>query len=122
MKLLLDQNIYACTMRFLANLGHDPIVVSTLGLARATDIELLQKSHEMGRIFVTRDRDFGNLVFIQNFGAGIRYLRMQPSNQEAVHLELQRVLDAHSEDELMRACVVIEPGRHRFRQLGSASE
>ena len=116
MKFLLDQDVYATTLRFLSGLGHDVIPVAQIGLARATDEDLLKTAHDQNRIFVTRDRDFGNLVFVKGLGAGVLYLRILPSTQNAVHGELERVLKTYSEDELKNAFVVIEAGGHRFRK------
>jgi predicted nuclease of predicted toxin-antitoxin system len=62
MKFLLDQDVYATTLRYLNGLGHDVIPVAQIGLARATDEVLFKTAHDQNRIFVTRDRDFGNLV------------------------------------------------------------
>lgn len=117
MKFLLDQDVYASTARFLTDLGHDVVLVAKIGLSRASDSDLLKAARDQGRIFVTRDRDFGGLVFVQDLGTGVIYLRILPSTQNAVHQELARVLSEHSEDELMLAFVVVEPGRHRFRKL-----
>ena len=115
MKFLLDQDIYAATLRFLQNLGHDVVPVAQLGLAQASDADLLQKAQKLKRIFVTRDRDFGGLVFVSRLGVGVVYLRMLPSTLQAVYLELEQVLELYSEEELGEAFVVVEPGRHRFR-------
>ena len=41
MKLLLDQDVYAATARFLLGLGHDVVPVARIGLARAQDQEIL---------------------------------------------------------------------------------
>jgi predicted nuclease of predicted toxin-antitoxin system len=98
-------------------LGFDAVPVAQIGLAQADDSDLLKTAQELGRIFVTRDRDFGGLVFVEHLGAGVIYLRMLPSTQTVVHVELGRVLNSYSEEELMAAFVVVEPGRHRFRKL-----
>ncbi|MGC8785808.1 MAG: DUF5615 family PIN-like protein [Anaerolineae bacterium] len=119
MKFLLDQDVYAVTARFLSDLGHDVLTVAAIGLSRASDLELLQSAREQQRVLVTRDRDFGNLVFVQGLGTGVIYLRILPSTQEAVHRELAKVLEEHPEPDLRRAFVVVEPGRHRFRRLPS---
>ena len=66
---------------------------------------------------MTRDRDFGGLVFVCGFGSGVIYLRIVPSTLQAVHQELVRVLAMHSEDTLRSAFVVVEAGRHRVRHL-----
>jgi len=59
MKFLLDQDVYAVTARFLSDLGHDVVPVAQVGLSQADDQDLLRMAQEQGRIFVTRDRDFG---------------------------------------------------------------
>jgi predicted nuclease of predicted toxin-antitoxin system len=117
MKFLTDQDVYATTVRLLAGLGHDTVTVSQLGLAQADDIDLLQLAHQQGRVFVTRDRDFGGLVFVQGVGPGVLYLRILPSTENAVHTELERILGTYSELELQESFVVVEPGRHRIRKL-----
>ena len=117
MRFLLDQDVFAVTAKFLSNLGHSIIPVVQIGLSQAGDEELLRVAHERERLFVTRDRDFGNLVFVKRLGAGVLYLRMLPLTQNAVHKELEKVLNTYTEEELVRAFVVIEPGRHRIRWL-----
>ena len=117
MKFLLDQDVYAATARFLVELGHDVVLVSKIGLAKASDSDLLKVAQEQNRIFMTRDRDFGGLVFVHALGAGVIYLRIMPSAQNAVHRELANLLKCHTETELLKAFSVVEPGRHRFRRL-----
>jgi predicted nuclease of predicted toxin-antitoxin system len=117
MKFLADQDVYANTVRSLSGLGHEVVTAGQLGLAQADDTELLRVAHEQGRIFVTRDRDFGALVFAQGSGPGVLYLRILPSTQISVHAELERVLMLYSEPDLRTSFVVIEPGRHRIRKL-----
>jgi predicted nuclease of predicted toxin-antitoxin system len=117
MKFLIDQDVYATTIRFLGDLGHDVVPIAQIGLAQADDEELLRLAHAQGRIFVTRDRDFGSLVFVKVIETGVLYLRSLPSTQNAVHRELGRVLKAYPEDELLRSFVVIEADGHRIRRL-----
>lgn len=117
MKLLLDQDVYEITARFLITLEHDVVRVRELGMAQATDEENLRKALDLGRIFVTRDRDYGNLVFVKRIKSGVLYLRILPSSLEAVHAELARVLNIYDEIELKTAFVVVEAGKHRFRKI-----
>ena len=116
MRFLLDQDVYAATYRVLTELDHDAVPVAQLGLAQASDTALLKQAHKLDRIFITRDRDFGGLVFVSGLGTGVIYLRMLPSTQQAVHQELERVTKSYSEEELKGAFVVVEPGRQRFRR------
>ena len=71
----------------------------------------------MGRIFVTRDPDYGNLVFVQGAGAGVIYLRMFSSTFGEVHAELDRVLSDYSAEKLSKAFVVVEAKGHRIRRV-----
>jgi predicted nuclease of predicted toxin-antitoxin system len=117
MKFLVDQDVYFITITFLRGLGHDVLLAAQLGMSRVADADLLRAAHEQERIFVTRDRDFGALVFVRGSGPGVIYLRILPSTQQAVHAELARVLTLYGETELRASFVVIEPGRHRIRKM-----
>ena len=117
MKFLLDQDVYALTERFLRGQGYDVITASELGLSRAADVDLLKTAGEQKRIFVTRDRDYGNLVFVHSAGSGVIYLRMLPSTIKDVHAELKKVLETYGEMELAKLFVVVEQHRHRIRKI-----
>ena len=117
LRFLLDQDVYAATARHLADVGHDVVRAADLGLSRATDEELLDVAREQGRLFVTRDRDFGRIVFLNRLRAPVLYLRMVPDTQDAVHRELDDALQTHGEETLAQAFVVIGPGGHRIRRL-----
>jgi predicted nuclease of predicted toxin-antitoxin system len=116
MRLLLDQDVYAVTARFLITGGHDVVLVSEIGMAEASDEEILKTAQSQHRILVTRDRDYGNLVFVRGMGAGVIYLRIQIDNAIEVHRELTRVLETYSETDLSGAFVVIESDGYRFRR------
>lgn len=117
---MLDQDVYAITARFLRALDYDIVTAADIGGSRAADEDLLRIAQEQERIFVTRDRDFGGPVFVKDLGAGVIYLRSEPSIVHAVHEELERVLQSYTEADLQKAFVVVEPGRHRFRQLAQS--
>jgi len=118
MRFLLGQDVYAATARRLRAPGHDVLTASDGNLAQATDTELLAAGGREQRILVTRDRDFGALVFLHRLGAGVLYLRISPATLDAVHEELERVLGAYPEPTLRKAFLVVEGGRHRYRELG----
>jgi predicted nuclease of predicted toxin-antitoxin system len=117
MRFLVDQDVFAATARLLKTLGHDAVPVADVGLSKAADETLLKVAQEQKRILVTRDRDYGSLVFLKALGAGVLYLRMLPNTQDAVHAELTNVLGLYSEEELAKAFVVIEAAGHRIRRL-----
>ena len=117
MKFLLDQDVYARTARFLKDLGHDVVLAAEIDCSQAVDLELIALAQQQTRVLVTRDRDFGGIVFLKQLGSGVIYIRALPSTLQAAHEELEIVLASHSEDELRKAFVVVEPGRHRLRRV-----
>ncbi len=117
MKFLLDQDVYAATARFLKDLGHNVVTAGEMGCAKSTDFDLLHIAQEQKRILITRDRDFGGLVFVRGLSGGVIYLRVLPSTLQSVHKEVEVVLKSYSESDLQKAFVVVEHGRHRFRRL-----
>lgn len=116
MRLLADQDVYSATVLYLRGLGHDVDTAAEKGMSRSEDADLLRVAQTEGRVFVTRDRDYGGLVFAQSLGTGVLYLRALPSTLVAVHTELGRVLSLDNEEELLGSFVVVEPGRHRVRK------
>jgi predicted nuclease of predicted toxin-antitoxin system len=121
-RFLLDQDVYALTARFLRAAGHDVVTAAEIDRAKAIDSELLLLARDQERIFVTRDRDFGSLVFVEYLQAGVFYLRISPSTIEAVHEELAVILAQYPEETLRRAFCVVSPGRHRLRKLSPAQD
>jgi len=117
MRLLTDQDVYFSTTTFLRKLGNDVVTAKELNMERAKDEELLRKAKEMERIFVTRDKDFGALVFLNEIYSGVILLRMTPSTVEETHEELKYLLNAHTEKELHQSFCVIEPNRYRIRKI-----
>jgi predicted nuclease of predicted toxin-antitoxin system len=93
------------------------MLCALLGMAQASDEENLNKAIELNRIFVTRDKDYGNLVFVKEIRTGVLYLRVLPSDIALVHAELERILNEYHEEDLNSAFVVVEAGRHRFRKI-----
>ncbi|MCE7858792.1 MAG: hypothetical protein DYG86_03275 [Chloroflexi bacterium CFX2] len=116
MRFLLDQDIYALTERFLREQGHDVVTASELGMSRAKDEQLLILANEQNRIFITRDRDYGSLVFAKSVGSGVIYLRMLLPEINQVHIELLKVLSNYTEKELGQLFIVIESDGHRARK------
>lgn len=116
MRLLADQDVYGATVSLLRDAGHDVVTAAELGLGQSDDVELLRAAQAGHRILLTRDRDYGTLVFQQAMGTGVIYLRMLPSNVRSVHDELLRVLRRYREQELLQVFLVVEPARHRLRK------
>ena len=118
MRFLVDQDVYALSVEWLRELGHDVVTVKEIGMERAEDEELLSNAKENSRIFVTRDKDFGTLVFLKRaLSTGVILLRVAPPTIDAVHEELDRLLGSYEEKELNQLFCVVEANRYRIRRL-----
>ncbi len=102
---------------------HDATTAKDLHLQRASDITLLQKAAELDRLFLTRGKDFGALVFLgRNPSAGVIRLAVNPTIVNSVHEELGELLTTHTEEELKNSFCVVEPNRYRIRKLHLTSD
>ncbi len=118
MDFLIDQDVYSLTIKVLKENGHDVKTAKDIGMHRANDEEILMKAIEMNRILITRDKDFGILVFLEKqTSPGVIFLRISPTTIEDVHIELFRLLREHSEEELKNSFCVIEHQHYRVRKL-----
>ena len=120
MKFLIDVCAGSRDMReTLAELGHDVIFAVDMD-PKASDETLLALSAEQGRILVTEDKDFGDLVFV--FGlphAGIIRFAELDSSEEASAMEY--LINNHAADMQSGAMIVVTPNRIRIRLSESAT-
>ena len=122
-RFLADQDVYQVTVNFLKQLGHDVIRAAEVVLANAKDEEILSWAHEDGRILLTRDKDFGALVFLSNVeSSGVVLLRIDPLTITAVHAELKLFLQKHAKLNFQNIFCVVEPGLHRIRFARNKAE
>lgn len=120
MRLLADQDVYRLTIEWLRKEGHDIVTAKELGMQQAVDEELLRKAKGTDRLLLTRDKDFGALVFLhEELSAGVIFLRITPATVEEVHQELGRLLQEHNKEELRDLFCVVQPHRHRIRRIRS---
>ena len=118
MRFLSDHDVYRITVNALIEWGHDVTTAKQLNMQKASDRVLLKKAKETDRIFITRDKDFGALVFLEGeLSKGVILLRMNPVTVEPVHSQLKRLLKEYSESELHGLFCVVEKNRYRIRQL-----
>ncbi|MEW6067298.1 MAG: DUF5615 family PIN-like protein [Nitrospirota bacterium] len=118
MHLFTDQDVYKITVEQLKKWGHNVVTAKELGMQRATDRDLLKKAITTNRLLITRDKDFGALVFLEeSINTGVILLRVTPITIEDIHRELRRIFQEHTEEELKHSFCVVEPHRHRIRRL-----
>lgn len=118
MKFFIDQDVYALTVKKLKEWGHDVVTAKELGLHKSSDEELLIMARKTNRILITRDKDFGALLFLkEKKSTGIILLRIKPKQIEKVHFELNRLLQEQNENTLKNSFCVVESTRYRIRRL-----
>ncbi len=77
MKFLLDQSSDARLVPYLRSLGHDATRIAQDYPPGLPDAEVLAIAHREGRILITDDRDFGELIFSRGWQhSGVIYLRL----------------------------------------------
>lgn len=118
MHFLVDQDVYFITTEWLREEGHDVVTAKQIGMERASDEELLKKAKDEDRLLLTRDKDFGALVFLKlEDSPGVILLRVSPQMLTEVHYELKSLFKEHKEEEFKKLFCVVEPHRHRIRHL-----
>lgn len=93
------------------------VTARDLEMSTASDESILKVAQQQQRILITRDRDYGNLVFVKSIGSGVIYLRVLPKDITLVHQELERVIQTYTEEDLTQSFVVVEPNGHRIRKI-----
>lgn len=119
MNFLLDENQSPLLVGLLASLGHNVVHVGDLGLASAADVDVLAVASEQGRVLISADTDFGELLAESNAsGPSVVLFRRQGQRRVA---ELVKLLSANlgaiAEDLETGALVVIDADRIRVRRL-----
>jgi len=121
MRVLADQDVYQMPIEWLRKEGHDVATARELGMERAADEALLRKAETLDRRFLTRDKDFGALIFLHGeLSAGVILLRITPTTVDGVHRELGRLVQEYTEEQLRDLFCVVEPNRYRIRRLRSS--
>lgn len=75
MRVLVDANIEAIVVHWLRSLGHDVVWAAELPPS-TPDTELIEVANNEGRVLITYDRDFGEIVYYRKqLAHGIVLLR-----------------------------------------------
>jgi len=117
-KFLLDVCVSSRSLTaFLVGQGHD--VVSALAIdPRASDGRLMELALRDGRVLITEDKDFGELVFVQNLPHGPLVRLVELSVPEQVHA-IRELLEQHSHKLTGQVPVTITHARIRIRRRKS---
>jgi predicted nuclease of predicted toxin-antitoxin system len=110
MKFLLDENADARLAAFLRSLGHDVAAVIDHYPQRTLDRDLLELARLEGRILITNDLDFGELVIRERLPhAGVILFRLR-STALSVKIDRPTTVLRDYADQLDQFLVVTESG------------
>ena len=116
MRFLADENISRLVVERLRASGFDVASVAATSPG-ASDNDVLAKASSEGRILITEDRDFGEMVVRQRLAVrGVVLLELDRLSN-AAEAELVTALLSANANKLVGKLVVIEPGRVRIRPL-----
>ena len=101
MKLLLDENISPRLAMLLRSEGHDAIAAVEGGLSGRPDPEVRAYSIATGRVLITLDADFADILRYPPKGTpGVIRLKVHPPTEEAVRQLLSRTLKGLNESSI----------------------
>lgn len=101
MRFLLDQSTDARLVPYLRSLGHDATRVGTDYSAGIPDTDVLAIAVREGRILITDDRDFGELVFRRRFPhQGVIFFRLGDYSPLATRVVRLEYVLTHYQDRL----------------------
>lgn len=118
MKFLLDMPVPQRAASWLRSKGHDTLHARDVGLAQASDIEILRRAQQESRIVVTMDLDFPRLLStLSADGPGIILIRLQHPHLWAIQQRLEVLFKTVAEADLMHSIAVVEESYVRLHKL-----
>ena len=104
--------------KWLHSQGHDAAHVSQIGMATASDIEILKFARRESSIIITADLDFPRLIAHGGHNSPALILfRGGNYNEEEMRKLLQRVLQVVSPQDIRSSIVVVDKTRIRKTTL-----
>ena len=116
MRFLADENVSRLVIEALRFDGHDVASIAEMQ-SGAPDKTVLKTADADGRILITEDRDFGELVVRQRMTVGgVLLLELDRLTNQAEADRVSHVVSTYA-DKLLDNLAVIEPSRIRLRRL-----
>ena len=115
MRFLLDEGADARLLPHLMGLGHDVTSVAFDYRPSLADAEVLDIAHREGRVLITNDQDFGDLIFGRGQAhSGVILFRLRTTRLDTKLMRLDHVLAEYA-DHLLEF-IVVTPSRVRVRR------
>jgi predicted nuclease of predicted toxin-antitoxin system len=118
MRFLADAGVSPDTVAFLTRLGHDAIHVRAVEMHRAQDQELVDYARSEGRVVVTFDLDFGDILALGVLDRpSVILFRLSDERPAEVNGRLGAVVAEQAGALESGALIVVEDARYRVRKL-----
>ena len=118
MKFLADMGVSPRSVEYLRRRGYDAVHLSEEGLERLADSEVLAKGRAEGRVVLTHDLDFGELMAASGAELpSVVIFRLRDMRPERVNRYLEEVIGRYGELLERGAIVSVGEGRIRVRSL-----
>lgn len=118
MKVLLDMGLSPRTAETLRASGYDAVHLRERRLHRLPDERVMRMAKDEGRVVVTFDLDFADLLALQRASQpSVVLFRLESFTTEQVSERTLDVLKRFSEELTEGAIVTVDPGRERIRKL-----
>ena len=118
MKFLLDMPVSRTLVETLRRRGHEGLHAEEVGLARATDREVLERARREGRVVVRADLDFPRLLVLSlATRPGVILFRGGTYSDREMAELLDRALDSVPPEVLARSICVVDRRRIRVTEL-----
>lgn len=118
MKFLADMGLSMSTVLVLRASGHDVIHFRELGLHKLPDGQIALKAKAEGRVVLTFDLDFGEILAASNDASpSVVLFRLKDQTPQAVTPRLQQVIQEAEGDLLSGSIIVVQDEGYRVRRL-----
>lgn len=113
-----DMGVSATTVRALRDLGYDAIHLRDQGLSRLEDSGIVAKARAEGRVTLTFDLDFGEILALSREATpSVILFRMKNQTPRAVTSRLLQVIEECAATIASGAFVTVEDHGFRLRRL-----
>jgi predicted nuclease of predicted toxin-antitoxin system len=116
-KLFLDENLSPQHAFELRSNGYDACAAVEVGLSGATDEQILRFAVENGRVLVTLDADFANVIrFPPERTSGVVRLKIHPPTEQRIRQAIRRALSLLANTDLAGCLAVVDEDKVRVRR------
>jgi predicted nuclease of predicted toxin-antitoxin system len=113
---IFDENLSPRHASRLRDLGFDAVAIAEVGLSGAADPAVRAFAIDTGRVLITMDADFANVVRYPAVGTpGVVWLRLHPPTEASIAAAVDRVLAKLGAENLSGKLVVVDQDKIRVR-------